>query len=194
MNGLPTVRVDDILVHPRDNDLIIATHGRSIWIIDDISPLQQLRDQMTNADARVFDVRPAIVYANDIQKAIWSEGANVFKARRRPAARHRNQLLAEDSAAGGCEDHHQRHHGPGDPRDGGHRRTAGMNRVQWNLAPTHHPVAEASRRCRRRRRWGWRRIRGRGASRDLPGQGHARRQGLGQKDGWSKPTRPSCNR
>ena len=37
MNGLPTVRIDDILVHPRDNDLIVGTHGRSIWIIDDIT-------------------------------------------------------------------------------------------------------------------------------------------------------------
>ena len=80
MNGLPTVRVDDILVHPRDNDLIIGTHGRSIWIIDDITPLQQLSDQVTNAEAHVFDVRPAVAYVNDIQKAIWSEGANVFKA------------------------------------------------------------------------------------------------------------------
>ena len=36
MNGLPTVRIDDILVHPRDHDLIVGTHGRSIWIVDDI--------------------------------------------------------------------------------------------------------------------------------------------------------------
>src|SRR5205807_4775901 len=42
MNGYPTVRTDDILVHPRDNDLIVATHGRSVWIADDITPLQQL--------------------------------------------------------------------------------------------------------------------------------------------------------
>ncbi len=41
MNNLPTVRVDDILIHPRDNDLIVATHGRSVWIADDITPLQQ---------------------------------------------------------------------------------------------------------------------------------------------------------
>ena len=42
MNNLPTARVDDILVHPRDNDLIVATHARSIWIADDITPLQQM--------------------------------------------------------------------------------------------------------------------------------------------------------
>ena len=42
MNNYPTVRTDDILIHPRDGDLIVATHGRSIWIADDITPLQQM--------------------------------------------------------------------------------------------------------------------------------------------------------
>ena len=40
--GLPNVAVRDLAVHPRDNDLIIATHGRGIWIIDDITPLREL--------------------------------------------------------------------------------------------------------------------------------------------------------
>src|ERR1700676_1739738 len=34
--------VDDIQIHPRENDLILATHGRSIWILDSISPLEQM--------------------------------------------------------------------------------------------------------------------------------------------------------
>ena len=41
MNNLPTARVDDILVHPRDNDLIVATHARGVWIADDMTALQQ---------------------------------------------------------------------------------------------------------------------------------------------------------
>jgi hypothetical protein len=40
--NLPTVPVDDILIHPRDNDLIFGTHGRSIWILDNITPLREL--------------------------------------------------------------------------------------------------------------------------------------------------------
>ena len=36
-NGLPTVPVFDLQIHPRDHDLILATHGRSIWIMDNIS-------------------------------------------------------------------------------------------------------------------------------------------------------------
>ncbi|MEP6924816.1 MAG: sialidase, partial [Pyrinomonadaceae bacterium] len=37
---LPNVPVYDLAIHPRDNDLVIATHGRGIWIIDDITPLR----------------------------------------------------------------------------------------------------------------------------------------------------------
>src|SRR6185295_10070679 len=77
MNGLPTVRVDDILIHPRDNDLILGTHGRSIWIIDDITALQQMTATVQSTDATLFDIRPATAWANDVQKAILVEGAKV---------------------------------------------------------------------------------------------------------------------
>ena len=65
MNGLPSVRVDDILIHPRDRDLIVGTHGRSIWIMDDISPLEHL-DKTENSDLALFEPRPAIQWKNDI--------------------------------------------------------------------------------------------------------------------------------
>jgi hypothetical protein len=38
LKNLPHVAIHDILVHPRDNDLILGTHGRSIWIFDDATP------------------------------------------------------------------------------------------------------------------------------------------------------------
>jgi len=74
-NGLPTVRVDDILVHPRDNDLVVGTHGRSIWIIDDITPLQQYNQQVAQGDAYLFDVRPAVQWLSDTQKSVTIGGA-----------------------------------------------------------------------------------------------------------------------
>lgn len=60
MKNLPAVAVHDILVHPRDNDLIIATHGRSLWVFDDATAIQQMGEGVLNADARLFDVRPAL--------------------------------------------------------------------------------------------------------------------------------------
>ena len=65
MTGLPSVRVDDILIHPRDRDLIVATHGRSIWICDDITPLEHLK--VTTSDLALFDPRPAVLWKNDPQ-------------------------------------------------------------------------------------------------------------------------------
>ena len=52
--NLPPVAVRDMLIHPRDNDLIIGTHGRSAWILDDLTPLQDLTDAMA-ADAWLFE-------------------------------------------------------------------------------------------------------------------------------------------
>ena len=45
---LPTVAVHDLVIHPRDGDLIAGTHGRSIWILDDISPLRNLNTDNKN--------------------------------------------------------------------------------------------------------------------------------------------------
>ena len=57
---LPTVAVDDILVHPRDNDLVLATHGRSLFILDDVTPLQALTPEVLAKDAHLFAPRPAL--------------------------------------------------------------------------------------------------------------------------------------
>jgi photosystem II stability/assembly factor-like uncharacterized protein len=39
--NFPTVRVDELTIHPRDNALIVATHGRSLWILDHLEPIQE---------------------------------------------------------------------------------------------------------------------------------------------------------
>jgi hypothetical protein len=59
MNGLPTVPVHDLVIHPRDADLVAATHGRSVWILDDISTLQQLTPAVLAADVHMFQNRVA---------------------------------------------------------------------------------------------------------------------------------------
>ncbi len=60
------VPIHEIVFHPRDNDMIVATHGRSIWILDDATPLQQFTEA-TKADAYLFDIRAATQFnqAND---------------------------------------------------------------------------------------------------------------------------------
>ncbi|MDQ1637613.1 MAG: hypothetical protein QOF62_952 [Pyrinomonadaceae bacterium] len=57
--NLPMVRVDDIQIHPRDNAMVLATHGRSIWVLDDLSPLERAADSILASDIHLFDVAPA---------------------------------------------------------------------------------------------------------------------------------------
>jgi hypothetical protein len=59
MNGMPTVAVHDLVVHPRDGDLIAATHGRSVWILDGITPLQQLTEAVLESEVHLFQNRVA---------------------------------------------------------------------------------------------------------------------------------------
>jgi photosystem II stability/assembly factor-like uncharacterized protein len=73
--NLPTVPVDDILIHPRDNDLILGTHGRSIWVMDDITPLQQTNDAMLNESIYLFDTRQAVNWRTWNNKALTSDKA-----------------------------------------------------------------------------------------------------------------------
>lgn len=60
-NGLPTVPVFDLVVHPRDGDLIAGTHGRSFYILD-ISPLQQLTAAVASEPVHLFKVKPAMAF------------------------------------------------------------------------------------------------------------------------------------
>ncbi len=61
-NNLPVVPVDDIAIHPRDNDLIIGTHGRSVWVLDDITPLEQLTEDVLYSKSHLFDIREAMIF------------------------------------------------------------------------------------------------------------------------------------
>lgn len=57
--NLPMVRVDDIQIHPRDNALVLGTHGRSVWVLDDLSPLERAADRILASDIHLFEVAPA---------------------------------------------------------------------------------------------------------------------------------------
>jgi len=63
LKNLPVVAVHDILIHPRDNDLILGTHGRSIWIFDDATVIQQLDENILGLPVHLFDMRPALRFS-----------------------------------------------------------------------------------------------------------------------------------
>jgi len=59
--GFPTVPVDDLVIHPRDNDLIVGTHGRSLYVLDDISWLSGISPGALTEDIHLFPPRAATV-------------------------------------------------------------------------------------------------------------------------------------
>ncbi len=60
--NLPTTLYDDLVIHPRDNDLIVATHGRSIFVLDDLAPLVEWTPAVAREPLHGFSVRPAIIF------------------------------------------------------------------------------------------------------------------------------------
>jgi hypothetical protein len=63
--GMPAVRVDHLAIHPRENDLVLATHARSIWIMDDVTALQQLTPEVLAEDVHLFEPREAVAWMQD---------------------------------------------------------------------------------------------------------------------------------
>lgn len=61
MEGMPAVPVHDLEIHPRDRELIAATHGRSFWIVD-IAPLQEMTDRLVADGGGLFEPRPAFQF------------------------------------------------------------------------------------------------------------------------------------
>jgi len=60
--GLPTIAVRDMLIHPREGDLVIATFGRGFYVLDDITPLRQMKPEATQQSAALYPVKDALMY------------------------------------------------------------------------------------------------------------------------------------
>ncbi len=80
-SNFPSVAVDDIAVHARESDLVLATHGRGIWIIDDISPLRALTPDLMAKEAVLIPGK-AVQYFDAFGG--WPEGDETFTGRSRP--------------------------------------------------------------------------------------------------------------
>jgi photosystem II stability/assembly factor-like uncharacterized protein len=61
--NMPATSIRDLVIH--DGDVVVGTHGRSFWILDDISPLRQLSEQIASADAHLFGPRTTYRYPRD---------------------------------------------------------------------------------------------------------------------------------
>lgn len=94
MEGLPTVAVDDILIHPRDRDLIVATHGRGIYLIDDITGLEGMSAEALADTATFFPPRPATAYLIQGIGGIW--GQSIYASKNPPMGAYFNYFLPRE--------------------------------------------------------------------------------------------------
>jgi photosystem II stability/assembly factor-like uncharacterized protein len=93
--GLPTVAVHDLVIHPRDRELVIGTHGRGIYVMD-VAPLEQLTAKVLSAPAALLEVMPARLYQS--RGAHGPSGAKVFSAPNPPFGARVYYHLADASS------------------------------------------------------------------------------------------------
>jgi photosystem II stability/assembly factor-like uncharacterized protein len=62
--NIPKVPVMDMVIHPRDKSLVLATHGRGIMIIDDLTPIRQLSQEVMDADVKFMNTKDYIIREN----------------------------------------------------------------------------------------------------------------------------------
>jgi hypothetical protein len=79
--GLPAVPIFDLAIHPMERELVVGTHGRSLYIID-ISPLQELSPRALLEDFHLFDIKPTVAYQPRLGPG--SDGAKELKGANPP--------------------------------------------------------------------------------------------------------------
>jgi photosystem II stability/assembly factor-like uncharacterized protein len=135
----PTVAVRDIQIHPRDHDLIIGTHGRGVWIIDDIRPLEKLTADAAKSDAILFDVKDAALFSYRTTVDNYSDAG--YAGQNSPFGAAVSYFLNAAAIGGGglkltIQDTDGREvAAPFMTKD------AGLNRVYWNLRGGAAPAA-----------------------------------------------------
>jgi photosystem II stability/assembly factor-like uncharacterized protein len=92
-NNFPTVPVDDIQIQAQQNDLVLATHGRSIWIFDDMTPIEKFDASVASSDLTFFGPRTATLW--DLRDRRWSTGQKMFTAKNPPYGAILNYYLKE---------------------------------------------------------------------------------------------------
>lgn len=68
---VPKVPIMDMVIHPREQSLVIATHGRGIMIIDDLKPLRQLSKDILDADVKFLDTKDYVITENNYRQ-VWN--------------------------------------------------------------------------------------------------------------------------
>ncbi len=77
-SGIPTISVRDLSIQKEENDLVMATFGRGIYILDNYSPLRTLTEELAKKDAHLFPIKDALLFMQTDK--IYGQGATYFGA------------------------------------------------------------------------------------------------------------------
>ncbi len=77
-SGIPTISIRDITIQRRENDLVAASFGRGIFILDDITPIRNFDDSMFSKEATLFPIKNALWYSPNSR--VGSQGDNEYSA------------------------------------------------------------------------------------------------------------------
>ena len=142
MNNLGTTRIDDVIVHPRDNDLVLATHGRSVQIMDDITPLQGLNAHVLEKDVHLFEPREAVLWKQDRRFSRSVTGAKIWQGKNAPQGTMISYYLKDET--NGATNITVTDLSTGETfREIEGSTNKGLNRVAWDLRGTAPPIEES---------------------------------------------------
>jgi photosystem II stability/assembly factor-like uncharacterized protein len=97
--GLPTIAVRDIAIQQRENDLVLGTFGRGFYVLDDYSPLRELKAQQLMADARIFPIKDGLIYIESLPLGLRGksfQGHSYYAAENPPVGATFTYFLKEE--------------------------------------------------------------------------------------------------
>jgi photosystem II stability/assembly factor-like uncharacterized protein len=93
--GLPTVAVMDMVIHPRENDLVLGTHGRAIYVLDDVRPLREMSDEVAAKPLHLFAIGDAQQHNFVPDAGGIALGSTEFRGENRPYGALLNVWLSD---------------------------------------------------------------------------------------------------
>ncbi|MFC1561856.1 WD40/YVTN/BNR-like repeat-containing protein, partial [candidate division KSB1 bacterium] len=128
-NNMPAVAFHDLVIHPRDGDLVAGTHGRGVWIMDDVTPLQQATEEVLASDGHLFQNRVHTRWLSI--NTGGSGGALYFRGENPPASAAINYYLG--ASAGGTVQFEISNITGNLKRTFSIEARPGINRLMWDL-------------------------------------------------------------
>jgi photosystem II stability/assembly factor-like uncharacterized protein len=97
--GIPTIAARDLEIQRRENDLVVASFGRSFYVLDDYTPLRELSDEVLAKNAHIFPIKDALLYVEDNRmggRGKSSQGEMLFTSENPPFGANITYYLGEE--------------------------------------------------------------------------------------------------